>query len=300
MAPGVTKADVRDGGIVGVYFRPSGDGRFPAVMTFGGSGGGLMGADTTAALLASHGFASLAIAYFAMPGLPLGLRSIPLEYLRTGITWLLARDEVAGPHAGVLGTSRGGELALLLGATFEEVGAVVSRAPSHVVWAGFGPGSDGDTPSWTHHGEPVPWMHEDDRNRDAWAAVNASRPVALTPGFLAELEDDDAVAAAEIAVERTNGPILLVSGEDDAMWPSSRMGELAEKRAADNGFDRIVHLRYAGAGHGCGREPGLPTMLQSVHPVDGELYAFGGTAKGNADAQADSWQRTLSFLREAL
>ena len=60
----------------------------------------------------------------------------------------------------VMGGSRGGEVALLLGSMFPDVKAVVAYSPSHVVWGGW-PISDEDRkkqtnrPAWTYKGKPV-------------------------------------------------------------------------------------------------------------------------------------------------
>jgi dienelactone hydrolase len=287
--------DVSDDGLVGLYFRPPGDDVFPAAVVLGGSGGGYRGADTTAALLASRGIASLALAYFGLPGLPPGLTEVPLEYFATALRWLAARPEVEGNPA-VMGQSRGAELALLLGATFSEVGAVVALAPSSVVWGSFGPGSGPEVPAWTLEGCPVAWMRSSDDA--AWAEVDKTSPIVSTPGFLAELRNAEAVRVAQIRIERASCPILMISGEDDAMWPSTLMAEQVECRASAHGFgSRLLHLRYSDAGHRCASTPGLPSPLTMLHPVDHQLVAFGGSARGNAAAQTDSWSKTIEFLR---
>ena len=296
--PEVLIRSVSDEGIVGIYFRPVGEGSFPAVMVVGGSGGGFSGVDTTAALLASRGIASLALAYFGLPGLPAGLVEVPLEYFATGQRWLAARPEVEGRVA-VMGRSRGGELALLLGATFPDVGAVIAQAPSGVVWGSFGPESGPDVAAWTLEGHAVPWLPSGDG--PAWAEVENSRPLVCTPGVLADLSDVDAARSAEIEIERATCPILMVSGEDDALWPSTLMAEQVEERAHAHGFvHRLVHLRYPEAGHHCATPPGLPSQLVVEHPVDHELIALGGSRQGNAAAQAHSWSKTLAFLHDVL
>jgi hypothetical protein len=61
---------VREPGVWGLFARPAGDGPFPGVVCFGGSSGGLAAAAAWAPVLASHGFATLAIAYFGVPGTP--------------------------------------------------------------------------------------------------------------------------------------------------------------------------------------------------------------------------------------
>jgi dienelactone hydrolase len=298
IAPDVAVEAVSGDGLIGMYFRPPGDAVFPAAVVVGGSGGGLLGADTTAALLASRGIASLALAYFGLPGLPPGLAEVPLEYFASAIRWLARRSEIDGNPA-VIGTSRGGELALLLSATFTEVGAVVAQAPSSVVWGSFGPGSGPEVPAWTLGGRPVAWMTSNDEA--AWAEVDKTSPLVSTPGFLAELRNAEAVRVAEIHIERASCPILMISGEEDAMWPSTMMAEQVERRASAHGFDsHLVHLRYSDAGHRCASTPGLPSPLIMSHPVDHELVAFGGTASGNAAAQTDSWSKTIEFLHDVL
>lgn len=296
--PEVLISSVTDDGIVGMYFRPVGERTFPAVLVVGGSGGGFSGVDTTAALLASRGIASLAIAYFGLPGLPTGLVEVPLEYFATCLRWLAARPEVEGRVA-VMGRSRGGELALLLGATFPQVGAVVAQAPSGVVWDSFGPGSGPEVASWTYAGRAVPWLPSGDG--PVWAEVDKSRPLVCTPGYLADLSDVNAAQRAEIEIERATCPILMISGEDDALWPSTMMAEQVEERAHAHGFvHRLVHLRYPDAGHFCATPPGLPSPLVMAHPVDHELIALGGSREGNAAAQANSWSETLVFLHDVL
>lgn len=127
----VVRTPVREKGLVGTFFRPAGSGRSPGVITFSGSGGGLN--EPPAALLASRGYAVLALAYFNYEQLPKSLVEIPLEYFETALRWMQARESVQGDRLAVMGPSRGGELALLLGATFPQIKAVVASVPSHVV-----------------------------------------------------------------------------------------------------------------------------------------------------------------------
>ncbi|MBE2224708.1 MAG: acyl-CoA thioesterase/BAAT N-terminal domain-containing protein, partial [Anaerolineae bacterium] len=101
-------------GLVGYLFTPAAEGTYPALLILGGSGGGIDSAK--AAMLASHGYVTLALDYFGEPPLPVELSEIPLEYFKTAIDWLQAQENVDADKIGVVGTSRGGELALLLGA----------------------------------------------------------------------------------------------------------------------------------------------------------------------------------------
>ena len=300
--PGVTRTEVRDDGLVATLFRPAGRGPRPAIIVVPGSGGGVP--EGNAALLASHGFVGLALAYFRAGHLPESLADIPLEYFETAIRWLGRHEAVAGRPLGVMGGSRGGELALLLGAMFTQIRAVAGNVPSGVIWAGISGGSLTERyrrPAWTWKGEPVlPFLASRDAAQMEEPAPSAV-PFALTPRFLRTLEDPAAAAAAEIPVERINGPVLLISGQDDQMWPSPVLAEIAMKRLAryHHRFP-YTHLSYPGAGHVIG-PPGLPaTVTASLHPLAGRLLAYGGNARDNAAAAADSWPKVLAFFMDAL
>jgi dienelactone hydrolase len=158
VAPGVTWRLVRERGLAGILFLPPGLGPHPAVVTLTGSGGGLRFSREWGALLAPPGYAALALAYFNYEDLPRLLEGIPLEYFGTAIHWLREQPEVRGDRLPVMGISRGGELAQLLGATHPELTAVVGYVPSGIVHATPGIGMA----AWTHHGEPVPYLFPPD------------------------------------------------------------------------------------------------------------------------------------------
>jgi len=154
-AVGVTEKELRPakGGIYGNLYLPKRTaGRRPAVLVFGGSGGGLT-ASMAAALLAAHGYPSLALAYFKVPGLPQTLTNIPLEYFTSALRVLRAQPGVDPDHVLVAGESRGGEAALLLGAHFPQlVNGVIAGVPSSVVNPGW---PDTSKPAWTARSPPL-------------------------------------------------------------------------------------------------------------------------------------------------
>jgi dienelactone hydrolase len=299
MGPGVAREPVRDDGLVGTFFAAADGMACPGVLVVGGSDGGL--AEGTAALLSSHGFAALALAYFRVEHLAPELMEIPLEYFETAIRWLGRRPGVAAGGLGVVGRSRGGELALLLAAMFPEITAVVGYVPSGLVHAGIAASpAAGAAPrsAWTYRGKPLPFVSPPSDGR-APAPVSPGAPLELRPMFLKSLEDRGAVEAAAIAVERIRGPVLLISGEDDRLWPSPVLAEIAAARLAAH-KRAVTHLRYPGAGHMIG-PVGLPATANTIlHPLRGQTMALGGTPAGNAAAAADSWPRVLKFLRTAL
>jgi dienelactone hydrolase len=298
VAPDVERIELRDHGLVGTYFRPAGSGPFPGVIVVGGSGGGLN--ELSSALMASRGLAALALAYFGVDALSPDLRRIPLEYFETAIGWLRTRAEVRSGGVGVVGTSRGGELALLLGSTFPTINRVVAYVPSGVVHPAISRGEAdprNPEPAWTYRGEAVPFI-QPSSGSPAVSETAPGEPIPLTPIFLHMHTDKDAVAAATIPVERINGPVLLISGDDDQMWPSTPFSRNVVERLSSQGFlHPFEHRGYPDAGHMIGAPLGPATVQASLHPVRGKLYSYGGTPRGNAAARADSWPRVIRFLK---
>jgi dienelactone hydrolase len=298
MGPGIVREPVSAEGLVGAFFAPADGTTRRGVLVLGGSDGGL--AEGAAALLASHGFATLALAYFRAEHLPPELVEIPIEYFETAIRWLGRQPSVAAGGLGVVGRSRGGELALLLASMFPEIAAVVGYVPSGVVHAGIAATHvAGAAPrsAWTYRGKPLPFVPPA-YDGSAAAAASPETPLELRPMFLKSLEDRDAVEAAAIAVERIRGPVFLISGEDDRLWPSPVLAEIAATRLAAHKRS-VTHLRYLGAGHMIG-PIGLPATANTIlHPLRGLSMALGGTPAGNAAAAADSWPRVLQFLHTA-
>jgi dienelactone hydrolase len=291
--PGIQTIQVRDDGLVGTFYMPRTPPPWPVVISVGGSSPGLFG--LPGLMFASEGIASLALAYFGMPGLPRTFERIPLEYFGKALSWLARREDIRHEAIAVAGASRGGELALVLGATYRQIRAVVSWVGSGLVYGGVVSMGAAPKAGWTRDGVDLPFAGF------VLSAVKMDAPpVALTPGFLAALDEAD--VAAQIAVERINGPVMLVSGTDDAVWPSTILSEVAVRRLRERGHPHAVeHLVYEGAGHIIGPPvPGLNfSITHAVHPIVGVDFAFGGTPEKNAAASLDSWPRILTFLRTA-
>ena len=265
----------------------------PVVIVLSGSGGGL---DLDkAAVLSRHGFATLALAYFGVPPLPEWLHRIPLDYFEAALAWLAAQPGIDMQRIGILGVSRGAELALLLASRLPQIRAVVAYAPSSVAWSSGGrDNSTGEIiPCWTWRGEPITFAPLPLRNfmlRSAIPVVALRRPVMFRTLFRAGLRNKVAVASAAIPVEQIAGPILLVSSGDDHVWPAAEMSEQIVTRLKHHGFrHQVDHLHYPRAGHML-RYPFLPTTSrQSRNPhLHNARFSFGGTAEADAEAQQDA------------
>lgn len=313
MADGVARREIREAGVVGTLFTPATPGPHPAVVVLNGSGGGIN--EPRAALYASHGYAALALGYFNAPGLPPTISHTPLEYFAAALDWLRETVRPENDFVAVAGQSRGGELALLLAATWpERVSAVIGYVPSAVLHGTLRAGAPGEPPdsvAWTLGGRPLAHVWEGNTHAD-WSAFRhppaPGEPVRQAPAFESALGDAEAVARARIPVERIAGPILLLSGTDDGFWPSSRYADMIVADLAARGVSdhftrhfahRVEHLRYEGAGHSI-LFPHVPTtQIARVHPVARVPITAGGTAAANARANEASWPRVLRFLDAA-
>jgi dienelactone hydrolase len=294
----VISQQVRENGLIGTFFHPADAGPHPGILILSGSSGTMREQD--AALLAAHGYCTLALAYFGREHLPPALVEIPLEYFEIALQWLQSSPMVNSEPIAVIGTSKGAEAALLLGATFPTIRAVVGYAPSAVVFEGLGTNaSELNKSSWSYRGQALPFVSVKETPAFAQYVENCrqqNEPFACRSLYLASLQDIDHVKQATIEVEKINGPLLLISGQDDQMWPSALFGDMIEQRltAYHHPYPH-KHLVYEQAGH----KIGIPSTKQpsSRRSLSGLMYDYGGTAEGNACASVDSWRELLAFLK---
>ncbi|XP_077139212.1 acyl-coenzyme A amino acid N-acyltransferase 1-like isoform X2 [Ranitomeya variabilis] len=122
-APGVQRILIREGRIRGELFLPPGEGPFLGIIDMFGGVGGLQ--VFRSSLLASRGFASLALAYFAYDDLPKLLDELDLTYFEEAVQFLCNHPEVSGDGVGVIGICKGGEIALAMASFLPQVAATV-------------------------------------------------------------------------------------------------------------------------------------------------------------------------------
>jgi dienelactone hydrolase len=261
-------------GFFGQFWQPApAMAKRPAILVFGGSGGGVGG--LVPSQLAAHGYPTLAIAYFKEPGLPAALANIPLEYFVRALTWLGAQPDVDPRHIYVLSASRGTEAALLLGANFPNlVSGVIAEVPSNVPLCAFPTGCP--TPAWTLSGRPLPF----------------------TTQFNNPAPTDN--PAAVIPVERIRGPMLLTCGGTDQVWNSCPYAQAIMARLRTN-HDPQPHvlLSYPHGGHGIsGLVPYEPGGFNSSGSAGFGTVLTGATADANSIAIEQLWPKVLGFLAD--
>ncbi|MFO0749611.1 MAG: acyl-CoA thioesterase/bile acid-CoA:amino acid N-acyltransferase family protein [Myxococcota bacterium] len=295
---------VADDTTVGVLALPPGDGPFGAVLCFGGSEGGTASGLRCARHIASLGYAALGVGYFRAPGLPPTLKDVPLEILEKDLAYLTADARVAAGGVVVVGASRGGELALLLGARFPAVKGVVAQVPSGYVWGA----AAGEGAAWTYAGEPLPSIPS--------SGSLTGDPLVSSEGVLGTSTRRiflDAVAqaseperaAASIPIEAVAGPVVLLGGADDQLWPSCELADVAYQRLLAAGHvaahgDRLVCS--PDAGHFSTGTPGWTAVGSTVYDdaVNGFRFVVGGTVAGNGMAQRQNDTALRALLEDVL
>ncbi|RYY42057.1 MAG: dienelactone hydrolase [Sphingomonadales bacterium] len=276
---------VRDQGLVATWYPPASGKSGPAILVLGGSEGGEGGGKRLAEAFARQGYGALALAYFNAEGLPKQLQEVPLEYFATAVAWLQAQPLVERGKIGVYGISKGGEAALLIASREPAIRAVVAVVPSSLVWQGINFADYTDVKSsFSLGGKPV-----------AYVPYDTSAPfTSILDLYARSLKTAAQHPDAIIAVEKINGPVLLLSGKNDSLWPSAAMADQVVARLDAKGFkSRREHIAYPDAGHGAISPPGKS--------ANNSGYAnMGGTEAGNAFARSDSWARIEAFFHNSI
>ena len=295
--PAVDRRSVREDGLVGAFFAPRDQGPHPGVLVLGGSEGGLV--EGFAAALARHGFATLALGYFMLPGLPNKLVEIPVEMFRRALDWLQVQPQTAAGRPAVVGASKGGEAALLVAATYGDVGAVVGVVPSGVAFMGIGRSPLAQRhSSWTIGGRPVAFVPSR-YNARVIREFASWRPIRLRVFYEAAMTNERAMDAAAFPLERIQGPVLLLSGQNDQLWPSADLAERAAARLRAAGHRwPVEHIAYQDCGHAVSL-PHTPAVTEVPRAFAGRTLVLGGTRPGVARAAVDGWRRVIDFLHGA-
>ncbi|XP_019647404.1 PREDICTED: acyl-coenzyme A thioesterase 1-like isoform X1 [Branchiostoma belcheri] len=278
LGEGVERIPVREGRVRGTLFLPPGEGPFAGVIDLFGSTGGL--AEYRAALLASRGFAVLALAFFAYDDLPKEMYDIDLDYFEEAVDWLLSLPDVQSHGVGILSTSKGGEIALSMASHMgSKVAAAVAIGSYTAITGAPLPYKDKVFPCAQWIPENVVFTKEG--HVDVRGVVDTTRE----PGI-----------QACVQVEKAECPIMFVAGEDDLSSKAVFFANQAIARMKAHGKTNYTLLRYPGTGHLI-EPPYTPHCGLYYHGVFRWCMVAGGKPKSHAAAQEDSWHQILRFFR---
>jgi dienelactone hydrolase len=272
--------------------RQSDDQRFNSILVLGGSEGGIW--ESAVEFWAQQGYLSLGVAYHrGLPhwgpfewgkvpgelaqGIPDYLERIELTRFEDALK-IMRKDPWSTGDLATVGVSRGGELALILGALYPEIRAVAALVPSAAVvlahsWDKkiYTEFQANAVPAWQHNGTP----YLGDSKDAAFCSVDT---------------------LGRIPVEQITAPVFLISGGTDKIWHRRFVKEcphivnaehIAKRRA--NPDDVAVH--YPEAGHYFPLPDGIAFLAES------HLNFAGGTSlEAIRQASIDAHTRLKEFL----
>ena len=296
----LVRVPLEQDGLRGFLYYPAEGGPFPGVIILGGSEGGLF--EGWARAFASNGFAALTLAWFGYPSLPEELVEIPLEYFDRAAAWMKAQPEVKAGGLGLMGGSKGGEAALLAASRNSDFRAVVAMTPAAHMWEGhtlrfFSPDYK-PVSSWSLGGRPLPFVSfkvsPQDKEKEMKGELASF--VKFFRDGLAQA-DPETIRKTAIPVENISGPILLISGTDDQIWPSEDFCAAIMARLKKAGFaHEVKHLSIEKGGHSsC-----LPFLITANRGllIDGD--PSGGSPQADARGGYRSWAEAMDFLHRHL
>jgi dipeptidyl aminopeptidase/acylaminoacyl peptidase len=175
-----------------------------------------------------RGYAFLAIGYFGAKGTPTILDRISIDKVHDAIAAAAKDPKINKDKIAIVGGSRGGDLALLLGSYYKDIKCVVAIVPSHVAFPGHT--SDFATSAWTYSGKELPFVPVTEDTVPFLIKRD------LRGAFETMLKDPVAEEKALIKVENINGPVLLMSATKDEIVPTTPMSEKIVARLKAKGF----------------------------------------------------------------
>ncbi|XP_051916126.1 acyl-coenzyme A thioesterase 1-like isoform X1 [Hippocampus zosterae] len=284
MAPGVLRTPIKDHELTATLFLPTGPGPFPAILDLWGGGGQLV--EYRAALLASHGFAAMALDYMT-----------PKIAVETGKmvdnTYFERAFKFLQQYPGVLA-----ERVAMLGLSFGVCVTLKMAAYSHVVKPRCAVCISGS------HVQPVDGTMADifayfQRNEHKIQLNDENQ--AILRNLLLPIPTD---SAFKVDVGRVQCPLLVVAGEDDQNWPAAESAQdMKEMMERAGNAHLLTVLSYPNAGHLL-EPPYSPhtraSSFRSVGSREKITALWGGHCAAHSMAQEDAWTKTLDFLRHHL
>ncbi|GAB1600355.1 acyl-coenzyme A amino acid N-acyltransferase 1-like [Argonauta hians] len=283
MKPGVRRIEVEDGRLRGSLFLPENTStdnhhkqKYPAVIDLFGGAGGLI--ESRAALLASHGFVALSLAYFGYKDLPSHTVDVDYEYFEEAVSWLDNHEQVLSKNGiGVVGTSLGGEIALYMAKTCPRITTAISvnGQPTFYVF------------TIRQKGEPL---------FQYCGSMDCVRTQAFKDYYMARWKIDH---SKTFSLDEGNGckVLVIISGDDKILYPNDYY-QWADSLPPSKRKD-VEFVEYSGAGHLL-EPPYTPLFYSCYASYFGSATVFGGETKAHALAQEKSWLKIREYLTENL
>lgn len=239
-------------------------------------------------MLASRGFASLALAVFAYKDLPTNLDELDLDYFEEAVELLLSQPGVIPDRCAALASSKSGDIALSMGTLFPKVKAVVTLS----------------TVTFALHSR---FVYKGKLFKEGCSYEYTDLKVTKDGAYFGELDhffsnDNPAMIPVEEADDDTH--FLLVDGEDDP-WGMRHSQAPFRERMLQNHKHNFETVLYPGTGHIIDPPYGplirksfqrhLPAKETPDTPIK-KMMLWGGNPQSTCEAQVDLWHRMKTFL----
>ncbi len=292
---GVKTQKIADGFVGELFYNTNSNNK--TIVLIGGSDGNMSALSLIAAPLSSYGYNVLSVAYFNDAGLPKKLAEIPLDYFDSVFQWLQKNPVTSGNEFYLHGTSKGGELALLLAVRYPFIKKVAAFAPHAYCFQGL---NYRNVSSWTMAGRPLPFI----RLKNRLLFLNMldcfikNKPFGYAYTYKTGIDQAENKEEARIKIEKAKADILLIAGENDNIWNSSDGCDDLVDALKRNNYNYSFNLfKYKDTGHPFPLPYIIPLCVTlSMKMAPRLVFQTGGTIAGNAYAQADSWRKTIEFF----
>ncbi|XP_053741935.1 peroxisomal succinyl-coenzyme A thioesterase-like [Synchiropus splendidus] len=282
MAPGVRRIPITESDLTATLFLPPGPGPFPGVIDMWGGTGQLV--EYRSALLASHGFASLALDYLT-PKITLETgKMVGNDYFETAFQLLQKHPQVLGSKIGMVGISFGSSMALKMAAYSQIVkpACIMCVSASHVQQV---EGSVAETFKY----------FEENRGKTRYNELNE----VIWRDLLLPIPTDPAL---KVDMGRIQCPLMLVVGEDDQNWPAAESAQDMKDMMERAGNSHLLSIHsYPNTGHLI-EPPYSPHTRVSIFKQQSTkvMALWGGETAAHSQAMEDAWKKMLTFLKAHL
>ncbi|XP_075008545.1 acyl-coenzyme A thioesterase 6-like [Calonectris borealis] len=278
---GVRRVPVREGRLRATLFLPPGEDTFPGIIDIHGYVGGLF--EHRASLLANHGFATLALAYFQYEDLPQKPTELRLEYFEEAVDYMLQHPQVKGPGVGLLGYSKGADLCLAMATFLKNITAIASLN---------GPVANIVLPL-SYKDKTIPPLPIDEQQVKVIDSNILDYSEAFTDPFQAPGNQ------SLIPLEKAEAQLLFIVGQDDHLIKSEYHATEACKYLQAQGKENFQILSYPGTGH-CIEPPFFPLYRIGKHPIFHKWAIWGGEPRAYSKAQLHAWPQIQAFFNKYL
>ncbi|XP_034033243.1 peroxisomal succinyl-coenzyme A thioesterase-like [Thalassophryne amazonica] len=284
MAPGVRRIPVTEERLTATLFLPPGPGPFPSVLDLWGGAGQLV--ELRAALLASHGFASMALDYLTCKITKETGKAVDNQYFETALKLLQRHPQVMESRIAMLGLSFGTAVTLKMAAYSEAVKlrCAVIISGSHV------------QPVEGSVAELQDYFAKNRKN----SRIDVENKVILRDLQLPIPSDP----SLKVDMGRLQCPLLVIVGEDDQNYPAAECAEDMKEMMEQAGNHHLLTvLSYPNTGHLI-EPPYSPHfksgIIRGVNSQEKLAVLWGGETVAHCRAQDDAWRKSLAFLYQHL